>query len=180
MLGAMTTVCDIVLVRYGAIPEVARFANPAALMVARGDGVIVETHRGQELGTVLEGLRPSGEPTRGETPAEPSGDILRRATDEDRQQAAEIRFNAAAEFAGWEQRINEWELDLQLVDLEWTLNRSRLILYVLNERGPDCAKLALQAAAGGWGVIDVQPVAAEGLVPRETGHGGCGSCGCHN
>ena len=69
-----------------------------------------------------------------------------------------LRRAAADAFGGWEQRIAEWRLDVQLVDLEWTIDQSRLILYVLNDRGPECAKLALQAAAGGWGVIDVQPV----------------------
>ena len=169
------------LVRYGAIPEVARFANPQAIRAVRGDGVIVETHRGSEYGTVLESLRPSAEPRRPEDASqEPSGDILRLATHEDQEQVRQNRSEAAAEFAGWQQRIGEWQLDLQLIDLEWTLDRGRLILYVLNDRGPECAKLALQAAAGGWGVIDVQPVALEGLVPQDSGGGGCGSCGCHN
>ncbi|MBL8851923.1 MAG: hypothetical protein JNG89_19780 [Planctomycetaceae bacterium] len=179
MLDPVSTPTTTLLIRYGAIPEVARFTNPQSISVARGDAVIVSTHRGPELGSVLESLRPAAEPGTGE-PAEPSGEVLRRASDSDRDRATELRRDAAQEFTGWEQRIAEWQLDLQLVDLEWTIDRSRLILYVLNERGPDCAKLALQAAAGGWGVIDVQPVAAEGLLPKETGHGGCGSCGCHN
>lgn len=175
------TTTQTILVRYGAIPEVARFSNPSDIEIARNAGVIVQTHRGSEYGTVLEMLRPSGEPISPDAPPpEPSGEILRLATDADREQVSQIRSEAFAEFAGWEQRIVEWGLDLQLVDLEWTLDRARLILYVLNERGPECAKLALQAAAGGWGIIDVQPVAAEGLAPRETGEGGCGSCGCHN
>jgi len=180
MLMDMTaTTAATLLVRYGAIPEVARFANPQGMTLARGDAVVVETHRGHELGTVLEELRISREPESGE-PLETSGDVLRPATAADRERASELRRTAAGEFGGWEQRIAEWRLDLQLIDLEWTLDRSRLVLYVLNDRGPDCAKLALQAAASGWGVIDVQPVSAEGLVPRESEHGGCGSCGCHN
>jgi cell fate regulator YaaT (PSP1 superfamily) len=169
------------LVRYGAISEVARFANPQCLALARGDVVVVSTHRGPELGTVLEELRLSQEPASADAPRpEPSGEILRPASEADRQQLAQMRAAAAAEFGEWERRIAEWRLDLQLVDLEWTLDRSRLILYVLNDRGPECAKLALQAAAGGWGVIDVQPVSSEGPVAKETGHGGCGTCGCHN
>lgn len=167
------------LVRYGAIPEVARFENPQAVAVDRGDAVVVSTRRGPELGFVLETLRPTAE-SRSDAPPESSGEVLRRATDADLFRANELRRAAGEEFAGWEQRIAEWRLDLQLVDLEWTLDRSRLVLYVLNDRGPDCAKLALQAAAGGWGIVDVQPVSAEGLIPRETGHSGCGSCGCHN
>src|SRR5262245_25265542 len=178
MLTSEMSSSSTLLIRYGVIPEVARFANPQAIPAARGDAVIVETHRGPELGTVLELLRVSAEPSRTE-PLEPSGDVLRMANDTDHARASELRRTATDEFTGWEQRIAEWKLDLQLIDLEWTLDHSRLVLYVLNDRGPECAKLALQAAAGGWGVIDVQPVAAEGLVPRETGHGGggCGSCG---
>jgi len=183
MKSAMPDNSSTLLVRYGAIPEVARFANPQAIALNRGTQVVVATHRGPELGSVLEQLRPSSEPQSGEALPDPSGEVLRLANDFDRQRAVELRHEAAGEFTGWEQRIAEWRLDLQLIDLEWTIDRSRLILYVLNDRGPECAKLALQAAAGGWGVIDVQPVSMDGLVPRETGQGhggGCGSCGSHN
>jgi hypothetical protein len=81
-------------------------------------------------------------------------------------------------FPEWITRITEWELMLELIDLEWTLDRQKLILYVLNDRGPDCTKLALQAAAAGLGTIEVQPVTAEGLVTPPASTGGCGSCGC--
>jgi len=181
MAHAMSDRSTAVLVRYGAIPEVARFGNPRSIPLHRGAEVVVTTHRGPELGSVLEALRPAAEPDGGDSASDPGGEVLRLATDLDRERAVDLRRTAAADFAGWEQRIAEWRLDLQLIDLEWTIDQSRLILYVLNDRGPDCAKLALQAAAGGWGIIDVQPVSLDGLVPRETGHGGgCGSCGCHN
>jgi hypothetical protein len=69
---------------------------------------------------------------------------------------------------------------LQLVDLEWLFEPEKLVLYVLNERGPDCTKLALQAAAAGLGIIEVQPVDAQGVVRLEsTGGCGTGGCGCH-
>lgn len=172
-----------VLVRYGAIPEVARFANPQLIPLNHGTEVIVATHRGPELGSVLDTLKPAIVPRNDDPPPDPSGEVLRLATEVDHDRALGLRREATDAFTGWEQRIAEWRLDLQLIDLEWTIDQSRLILYVLNDRGPECAKLALQAAAGGWGVIDVQPVSMDGLVPRETGHGGgggCGSCGSHN
>ena len=78
-------------------------------------------------------------------------------------------------FGVWEDRIRDWKIDVQLIELEWTLDRERLILYVLNERGPECTKLAIQAAAAGFGIIDVQPVGADGVAPLSGG--GCGSCG---
>lgn len=170
---------SLVLVRYGAIPEVARFSNPQQVAVVRGDDVIVATPRGIERGTVLERLQPSHEPRNGSAPAPPSGELLRCASEEDRDRHRQLRGRAEEEFDGWRRRIAEWRLDLELVDLEWTLDQSRLILYVLNDRGPECTKLALQAAAGGWGVVQVQPVAADGLQAVEPVKG-CGTCGCHN
>jgi hypothetical protein len=80
----------------------------------------------------------------------------------------------------WCARISDWRLNLELVDLEWTLDRQKLILYVLCERGPDSTKLALQAAAAGLGVIEVQPVSSTGLVtiPQSSCGSGEGGCGC--
>ena len=72
----------------------------------------------------------------------------------------------------------EWKLDLDLVDLEWTLDRQKLVLYVLGGRGPEATKLALQAAAAGLAVVEVQPVTADGPVPLPPAGGGCGSGGC--
>lgn len=168
-----------VLVRYGAVPEVARFTLREGLEVARGQSVVVQTHRGQELGRLMEIIVESPEPRYGREPAPASGEVLRIATVEDESEKRRLRERAEAEFGEWSQRIAEWEIDLQLIDLERTLDGGKLVLYVLNERGPECTKLALQAAAAGLGVIEVQPVSGEGLKPQESG-GGCGSCGCEH
>lgn len=164
------------LVRYGAVPEVARCQLMAgSALPSRGDRVVVETHRGPQLGEVLGDVRSdSDHPT--------AFSILRIAAAADLELASQAGQAAAVEFDAWVQRVNEWQIDLQLIDLERTLDGSKLILYVLNERGPECTKLAIQAAASGFGIIEVQPVGPEGLVsqPSSAG-GGCGSgggCGC--
>mgnify|MGYP000918998677 CR=1 FL=1 len=126
MLTSAMSSASMFLIRYGVIPEVARFANPQVIRAARGDVVVVKTHRGQELGMVLEALRAAAEPRSGE-PEAATGDILRTATEADHARAAELRTAAVGEFPGWEHRIAEWKLDLQLVDLEWTLDRARLV-----------------------------------------------------
>lgn len=166
-----------VLVRCGAVPEVARFSIADGLEVSRGASVVVETHRGLELGRLIEVIAESPEPRNGGERPAASGDVLRLASPEDEASQLELRERAESEFPDWERRIAEWGIDLQLIDLEWTLDGAKLVLYVLNDRGPECTKLALQAAAAGLGVIEVQPVSAEGLKPPESG-GGCGSCGC--
>jgi hypothetical protein len=165
------------LVRHGAVPEVLRCAWTQAIPLSRGTQVVLQTGRGLELGIVLEAVPPSREP--GGEVAPPSADVLRKAAPEDLGLAESLGQKAHAAFTDWERRIREWNLDLQLIDLEWTLDESRLVLYVLNERGPECTKLALQAAAAGLGIVEVQPVSSEGLVHLPQSGGGCGTCGCH-
>ena len=153
-----------VLVRYGRIPEVARFA--AEQPWQRGDAVVVETHRGLLVGEVLgPDRRRVGDPP-------PEGQVVGPAT-----RSADAPDDEA--FLKWTERIAEWEIDVELIDLEVSVDGEKTTLYVLNGRDAEPTRLALQAAAAGLGVIDVQPVTAEGVAPPQPGGSGCGSCGCH-
>jgi len=173
-----------VLVRYGTIPEVARFSHDFEQPPGRHERVVVHSHRGPELGTTLENLRPiagaqsgSAAAHRAEADDLPVHRVLRRATREDEALHAELRRDADEAFAQWQGRVREWKLELELLDIEWTLDRQKLVLYVLGGRGAETTKLALQAAAAGLAVVEVQPVNADGPVPLESA-GGCGSGGC--
>lgn len=157
-----------VLARYGAVPQVARFVSsqPAG---CRGTQVVVKTERGEEIATVLQSVRlPQND--------EWTGEVLRDATTDDLQTWSAVRSEAAAEFSDWMKRVTDWKLQVELIDLEWTLDRQR-IFYVLNDRGAETTRMALLSAAGGFGIVHVQPVTAEGVVTGQQG-GGCGSCGC--
>ncbi|MBW3542379.1 MAG: hypothetical protein KY476_19100 [Planctomycetes bacterium] len=170
---------DRVLVRYGAVPEVARFRVAVERPLPRGSQVVVRSHRGIELGELLQDALPDAANGIGED--DPV--VLRSAGPDDVSRAGELRSECEWAFGEWSERIARWKLDLQLIDLEWTLDRQKLVLYVLNDRGPECTKLALQAAAAGLGIVEVQPVNGDGLVQAATGGGcgtgGCGSGGCH-
>jgi len=174
------------LVRYGTIPEVARFWHDLTEPPGRHERVVVYTHRGLELGTTLEAIRiGTTRVAAGEVAGDVSNDaedsaqkVLRRASAEDEARHAELGREAQASFSEWRNRIADWNLDLDLVDLEWTLDRQKLVLYVLGGRGPEATKLALQAAAAGLAVVEVQPVSADGPVPLPPAGGGCGSGGC--
>ncbi|WP_437188080.1 PSP1 C-terminal domain-containing protein [Planctomicrobium sp. SH668] len=168
------------LIRHGAIPEVVKASWEGEVPLQRGAKVVVRTHRGEGIGVVLEAVRPASEPGSEEIAA--NSEVLRLATADDLALQAELARQSKSEFSTWDQRILGWGLDLQLIDLEWTLDRSKIVLYVLNERGPECTKLALQVAAAGLGNVEVQPVSLDGLVtlppPKKSG-GGCGSCSAH-
>ncbi|MCA9058390.1 MAG: hypothetical protein KDA85_07820 [Planctomycetaceae bacterium] len=158
------------LARYGSIPQVARFSAEADF--ERGSQVVCETDRGIEVAEVLQQVRSMASTGEGDV----TGKVLRLASDSDLQQLATQRQQGEAAFADWLSRIVEWQLQLELIDLEQTLD-GRLILYVLNERGAETTRLALLAAARGLGIVQVQPVGPEGIISGDTG-GGCGSCGC--
>lgn len=169
-----------ILVRYGAVPEIARFEAAEQEPFERGRRLIVRTHRGAEIGVALERVRiaettpqPAAEQNNGH--AEAQFKVLRAATPDDEARCDELRRECERQFDEWRGRIAGWKLELELIDLEWTLDREKLLLYVLNERGPECTKLALYAAAAGLGPIEVQPVGPEGLMPLEMAGGGCGS-----
>ncbi len=172
------------LVRYGAIPEVARFRMNSPNLCQRNQQVVVRTHRGVEIGTMLEEVREEINPP--ESNGSPNGAlkndessefvVLRVACDDDLSQVRELRSECESQFNDWLRRISQWDLSLELIDLEWMLDRGKLILYVLNDRGSECTKLALQAAAAGLGTVEVQPVGVAGLLPVAS----MGGCGCSN
>lgn len=153
------------LVRYGRVPEVSRFDFPEHDSIERGDAVVVQTHRGLMLGEFLDEVPDANRESE-------RSKILRKATGADLTAHREYTQQCDAGFDEWCRRIEEWKLDLQLVDLERTLDGDKLILYVLNERGPDCTKLALHSAAGGFGIIEVQPIDANGIVDLPNSAGG--------
>lgn len=171
-----TPVTQVLLVRYGRVPQVARFGSGSELPgPERGTAVVVRTERGEECGEVLHVA-----PRAASTPEENlglTGRLLRTASSEDLSRSASLQAECDMAFSVWMSRAAQWNLQLQLIDLERTLD-GQLILYVLNERGPETTRLALLAAAAGHGVVHVQPVAADGIVPEKKSGGGCGDCGC--
>jgi cell fate regulator YaaT (PSP1 superfamily) len=169
-----------VLVRYGAISEVARFVNASGASLRRGAQVVVKSHRGLESGLLLEDAPTEDNASQrdGSESSEDLAHILRAMTEDDRRAGQQLKSECQDEYARWQARIREWNLQLELIDLERTLDRSKLILYVLNDRGPECTRLALQATAAGLGVVEVQSVGPDGPLPADSGHGcGSGQCG---
>lgn len=170
----------LLLARYGRVPQVARFAGFGA-SPARGALVVVSTERGEELASVLQ-ILPA--PKLSDAAPALTGELIRVATSEDTQLGDSQTQRAEADFAAWLKRAAQWKLQLELIDTEYTLDE-KFILYVLNDRNAETTRLALLAAAGGFGIVHVQPVSSEGIVQSTSGGGGggCGSCstegGCH-
>lgn len=165
-----------ILIRYGRIPIVARcrIEGSQKHVPQRNSKLVVRTARGLEMADFLQTIKPH------EHKPDVAATLERLATPEDCSVATELTTKSAEAFDGWAQRIENWSVDVELIDLEQTLDGEKLILYVLNDRGPETTKLAIQAAAAGFGTIEVQSVDANGVVVAPpTGQCGSGGCGCH-
>lgn len=140
----------------------------------RNSSLIVETDRGEEIATTLEILQ-----SHVVDPAKPvTGRVVRLADDRDLATRQQQQKKARDSFADWRQRLQDWKLQAELVDVEITFDE-QTVLYVLNDQNAETTRLALLAAAGGHGVIHVQPLSADGVVSQPpAGSGGCGSGGC--
>ena len=171
----------VALVRYGVVPQVARFSvskeiqESLAPRSVHGVRVVVATDRGTETGLLLEIV--SKAVASDDTAL--TGQLLRLSNSADEDELVVNRQKANGEFFDWQVRVSDWALELQLIDLEWTLDGQSLILYVLNGQNAETTRLALLAAAAGLGIVHVQPVEADGIVhqPSGGGGGGCGSGG---
>ncbi len=109
----------------------------------KGDNVIVDTARGQELGVVYAEGRMLPE-TQLILPLKP---VLRKATNEDTARFTDLRKEAAVAMAECRKKIIEHELPMKLVATEYTFDKTKLIFYFTAEGRIDFRKLVKDLAA---------------------------------
>ena len=159
MTAAETIRQYIYLVRYGTVPEVARFANDSAERPAHGsENVVVETDRGLQIGTVLERLKPNFDPAKD---SETEFKVIRAATDLDLGNLAceNLVRECETAFPEWCARISQWGLESRTCRSRMDARSPEVdsMSQCWCERGPDSTKLALQAEAAGQIRCDRSP-----------------------
>jgi len=161
------------LVRFGLMRHVGLFLADSAAY-ARGQGVIVRTHRGTELGEVLLG-RPGAA---GATTAP----ILRPAAPDDLARARRLAEGRPDQLAACEQALRGGDWPLVVLDVEPLLDGDRTVLHYLGPHRLDVDRLGpILCAACGLHVIleaaGIDPADGPDDDPAEA-HG-CGQCS-HN
>ena len=146
------------------------------LVPQRSATLVVQSDRGEQLGVMLREIPP---PLHPEEQSNTTNLIVRLATEADLALGNQRIAAANSQFEAWQERIESWSVDVELMDLEWTLDGNRLLIYVLNERGPECTKLALMAAAKGHGIVEVVPLSSDGITTPKNSGCGSGNCGRH-
>lgn len=146
------------------------YFDPLDFDIQTGDGVIVETARGQEFGDVAHGVMDL-EDSQVVAPLKP---VVRVATEEDRSMR---EANAAKEgdaFALCQQKIAQHGLDMKLVDVEYAFNGSKVVFYFTADERVDFRELVKDLAAQFRTRIELRQI---GVRDEAKMLGGLGSCG---
>jgi cell fate regulator YaaT (PSP1 superfamily) len=173
------------LVRYGSTGEFGRFRPVSLVSSARGDPVVVRSHRGLELGVLLCPATPGHAQF---LPNTSVGQLLRSATPEDERQAEHVREVGQRLFADARRLTAELGLPLEVVDVEVLLDREQAILHHLHwgefdERDLVSAlvrKHDLRVRLYSLRVTDDPAEEEHGCGRSDCGHkegGGCSTCG---
>ena len=118
------------------------YFDPLDFNIVSGDMVIVETARGVECGEVTFGPK-----TIDETEfAFPLKDILRIANEEDLLVVAENRAREEESYDICNEKIAKHNLDMKLIDIEYTFDRSKIIFYFTSDGRVDFRELVKDLA----------------------------------
>ena len=146
------------------------YFDPGTLWPAAGDAVIVETARGIEYAEVVLGVC--------EVPdtqiASPLKKVVRIATSEDARQHDLNREREKRAFDICRKKISEHQLDMKLVDVEYTFDNSKLIAYFTANGRVDFRALVKDLASVFKMRIELKQI---GVRDEAKMLGGLGPCG---
>ena len=146
------------------------YFDPVELEVEKNIDVVVETARGLEYGTIVVCPKEIDE-SELVSPLKP---IIRVATDEDRQVYIENKEKAKETFELCQQKIKEHDLNMFLIDCEYTFDRNKLIFYFTAEGRIDFRELVKDLASIFKTRIELRQI---GVRDEAKSIGGLGPCG---
>jgi len=135
-----------------------------------GDWVVVETVRGKEIGRIISKTR---EISVDEMPGTIKN-IIRKATPEDLDSARELRRKIIEAFKIGEEKIRFHELPMKLIDVEYTLDGSKMVFYFSSEGRVDFRELVKDLASVFRKRIELHQI---GVRDESKMLGGLGPCG---
>lgn len=170
----MQTVIGVRFKRAGKIS----YFNPGELEIAVGDNVIVETERGMEYGTAVIGPREMRPTDLAE--GEELTVIQRKATEEDTAKLTENKLKEKEAFAICMEKINNHNLPMKLVDVEYTFDVNKIVFYFTADGRIDFRELVKDLAAVFRTRIELRQIGVRDEAKLMGGIGCCGRPLCCN
>ncbi len=146
------------------------YFDPLDLEIEKNIDVVVETARGLEYGTVVVAPKEIDE-SELISPLKP---IIRIATEEDKEIYKENKQKSKETFELCQQKIKEHDLNMFLIDCEYTFDRNKLIFYFTAEGRIDFRELVKDLAAIFKTRIELRQI---GVRDEAKSIGGLGPCG---
>ena len=146
------------------------YFSPGELELQQGDHVIVETARGTECGEVAKG--PHDVPD--SSIVKPLKTVTRMADAVDVRRMQQNRADEKRAFSVCEERIAKHKLDMKLVDVEYTLDRNKILFYFTADGRIDFRDLVKDLAGGFRTRIELRQI---GVRDESKMLGGLGICG---
>ncbi len=163
----------VVGVRFRNVGKIYYF-DPKEYSVKEGDHVIVETACGVEYGKVV--LTPRN--IKEEDVVRPLKEVLRVATKEDEEREQQNRVKEKEAFKICQKKIWEHELDMKLIDAEYTFDNNKVLFYFTADGRIDFRQLVKDLAAIFKTRIELRQIGVRDETKILGGIGICGRCLC--
>lgn len=164
---------EIIGIRFKSAGKVYYF-DPAGLNLAVGDNVIVETVRGVEFGTVAIANRKVSS----REVITPLRKVLRAATSEDIQRRAKAAATEDRAKKVWEEKALECKLEMDLVDVEYSFDGSKLLFYFTADGRVDFRSFVKELAGVFKTRIELRQIGVRDEAKQVGGLGICGRPFC--
>ena len=142
----------------------------------KGDYAIVETVRGMECGLVAKANHKTNE----DDITKPLKKVIRAATEEDVKTLAENKEKEKEAFKICEGKIEAHGLEMNLVDVEYTFDRSKLLFYFTADGRVDFRELVKDLASAFRTRIELRQIGVRDESRMVGGFGICGRPFCCN
>ncbi|KXG44821.1 PSP1 domain-containing protein [Tepidibacillus decaturensis] len=150
------------------------YFDPEDLSVEKDQFVIVETARGIEYGQVVIGRKTVGD----EDVVLPLKKVMRIANTEDALQVEQNKIDAKEAFQVCYDKIVKHELEMKLVDVEYTFDRNKIIFYFTADGRIDFRELVKDLAAVFRTRIELRQIGVRDEAKMLGGIGPCGRILC--
>ena len=150
--------------------------SPADFQVKVGDHVIVETARGIEYGSVVQGIREEAD----DKVIMPLKSVIRIATEEDDKKAIENNEKEKKAFKICKEKIAKHGLEMKLIETEYTFDNNKVLFYFTADGRIDFRELVKDLASVFKTRIELRQVGVRDETKMLGGIGICGRPLCCN
>jgi len=146
------------------------YFDPGQMEIKAGDSVVVETARGLEFGEVITGARDIPDAQL----VTPLRKVVRVATEQDIRNARDNEENTRNAYNICQEKIAQHKLEMKLVDVEYTFDKSRILFYFTANGRVDFRALVKDLASVFRTRIELRQI---GVRDEAKMLGGLGPCG---